>query len=40
MSHAPAPFDAHIPFMVIPIAINLARRLKISDSEIVNILMS
>jgi hypothetical protein len=40
MSGSPAPFDAHVPFLIIPIAIDLTRRLKLSDSQIVNILMS
>lgn len=40
LSGEPAPFDRDVPFKVVPNAFVLARRLKVSDTEIVRIIMS
>ena len=40
LSRASAPFDPDIPFYIVTNALVLARRLNISDSEIVNAIMA
>jgi hypothetical protein len=40
LSGQPGPFDAYVPFTIVPNAFTLARRLNIGDPEIVNAIMA
>jgi hypothetical protein len=40
LSGDPAPFDSDVPFNIVPNAFDLARRLNISDTEVVQTIMS